>query len=489
MCNMTVNSREVAPQEYQRMGKFVKVLDVKHGTYTEETTAEPEQAIAETTQDAEPKNTNDKSHTALQEGLNPTRVFYKGEWRVLVLFLPIKCGHDFADRCEIKALPERNYEDIATSLENGKNGFSEWYLYDPETTCKRLKRYQDTAMKKFTAKTGVQVLEAELNHPERKAVETEKNAPRRPKSVHKDIQEEPSTASMQCGEIEVKASTPEQVKYISMIQSVEQMGKTRYMFTVSDDFCVELIICEHDLENKNDLMNHWYQHGYVKERNATHMGLHCYYTDFDGNCYGRYNHTEKKGKLNFEWVLPYTPENLGKLLAEAIKRYDDDSELVIVDVSSEFPHIYTIVKSGENWIESINSAYKDAHESAEICRQHMKNHPDNADYWKARVEEYERVYYRAMRYSDFERIQRERILKQPLHEVTEQDYEEMLDVLPPLHWVEINGVSEFCMMEMYTGCYTNQYAHDKKTGKYYQKLVDATDRDTWIHKLLEKGVA
>lgn len=124
----------------------------------------------ETAHDAEPKNTNDKSHTALQEGLNPTRVFYKGEWRVLVLFLPIKGGHDFADRCEIKALPERNYEDIATSLENGKHGFSEWYLYDPETTCKRLKRYQDTAMKKFTAKTGVQVLEAELNHPERKAV-------------------------------------------------------------------------------------------------------------------------------------------------------------------------------------------------------------------------------------------------------------------------------------------------------------------------------
>jgi hypothetical protein len=130
----------------------------------------PEQATAETMQNAEPKNTNDKSHTALQEGLNPTRVFYKGEWRVLVLFLPIKGGHDFADRCEIKALPERNYEDIATSLENGNHGFREWYLYDPETTCKRLKRYQDTAMKKFTAKTGVQVLEAELNHPERKAV-------------------------------------------------------------------------------------------------------------------------------------------------------------------------------------------------------------------------------------------------------------------------------------------------------------------------------
>lgn len=66
MCNMTVNSREVAPQEYQRMGKFVKVLDVKHGTYTEETTAEPEQATAETAQNAEPEQEKAESEAPEQ---------------------------------------------------------------------------------------------------------------------------------------------------------------------------------------------------------------------------------------------------------------------------------------------------------------------------------------------------------------------------------------------------------------------------------------
>lgn len=45
----------------------------------------------------------------------------------------------------------------------------------------------------------------------------------------------------------------------------------------------------------------------------------------------------------------------------------------------------------------------------------------------------------------------------------------MLEVLPPENWVTINNVNEFCMSEHYTGLYTNQYAHDKNTNKYYCK--------------------
>ena len=40
------------------------------------------------------------------------------------------------------------------------------------------------------------------------------------------------------------------------------------------------------------------------------------------------------------------------------------------------------------------------------------------------------------------------------------------------------------MSEFYTSHYTHQYAKDRRTGKYYSKLVDYRDRSTWIHALL-----
>lgn len=295
-----------------------------------------------------------------------------------------------------------------------------------------------------------------------------------------------STLNTETFEIEFKASNPEEQKYLDMIQKVERMGTIRYRFTIADNFCMDVVICEHDLNDKNDLMNLWYKHGYVKERTLTHMGLECYYTDFENGCYGRYNPTETKSKLNFEWVLPYTPENLGKLLAEAIKRYDDDSDMFVVDVNGSLTYANSVISKGESPEEAVEEAFAKAHEDAERYAEYKKRYPENAEYWQKQIDECKNADYRAMRSSDFSRIQRQKFLRQPLHEVTAEDYEEMLDVLPPIHWVEINGVSEFCMMEMFTGTFTNQYAHDKKTGKYYQKLVDVTDRDTWIHKILER---
>lgn len=295
-----------------------------------------------------------------------------------------------------------------------------------------------------------------------------------------------NTTTVNAFEIEFKANNPEEQKYLCMIQKVERMGTIRYRFTIADNFCMDMVICEHDLNDKNDLMNLWYKHGYVKERTLTHMGLDCYYTDFENGCYGRYNPTIVKSKLNFEWVLPYTPENLGKLLAESIKRYVEDSELYVVDVNGGLTYVNSVISKEESPEEAVDEAYAKAHEDAERYAEYKKFYPENAEYWQKQIDECKNADYRAMRYSDFARIQRQKLLKQPMCEVTAEDYEEMLDVLPPIHWVEINGVSEFCMMEMFTGTFTNQYAHDKKTGKYYQKLVDVTDRDTWIHKILER---
>lgn len=89
-----------------------------------------------------------------------------------------------------------------------------------------------------------------------------------------------------------------------------------------------------------------------------------------------------------------------------------------------------------------------------------------------------------MLYDDFLEIQRAVLLDGEPEEITESEFEEMLDVLPPLYWGTINGIEMFCMREMYTGTYTFQYAYNKMNDKYYRKMVDAADRSTWLHNML-----
>lgn len=100
------------------------------------------------------------------------------------------------------------------------------------------------------------------------------------------------------------------------------------------------------------------------------------------------------------------------------------------------------------------------------------------------VKKYENADFQAMTFGEFLKREREKILSDPMTEITEEKYNEMLDVLPPLAWCTRNGIEEFCMEEFYTGSYTSQYAHDKSTGKYYTKIVDYRDKTTWIDALL-----
>ena len=71
-----------------------------------------------------------------------------------------------------------------------------------------------------------------------------------------------------------------------------------------------------------------------------------------------------------------------------------------------------------------------------------------------------------------------------MKEITEETFEDMLNVLPPIKWCTIDGIEMFCMSEMLTGFYTSQYIHDKGTNKYYHKIVDVTDKATWGHNFI-----
>lgn len=64
----------------------------------------------------------------------------------------------------------------------------------------------------------------------------------------------------------------------------------------------------------------------------------------------------------------------------------------------------------------------------------------------------------------------------PLHEITETEYIEALEVLPPIY--RAGAMHGFFMCEFTSGSITSQYVqHD---GRYYSAYVDILHRETWI---------
>lgn len=99
---------------------------------------------------------------------------------------------------------------------------------------------------------------------------------------------------------------------------------------------------------------------------------------------------------------------------------------------------------------------------------------------------------RIMTFGEFLRRERELVLSREVYEVSKETWWEMLEVLPPLKWVDRHCaardccVNEFCMSEFNSGSYTTQYARvetDEGT-KYYGATVDYFDESTWIHNRL-----
>lgn|SRR5574343_84779 len=67
--------------------------------------------------------------------------------------------------------------------------------------------------------------------------------------------------------------------------------------------------------------------------------------------------------------------------------------------------------------------------------------------------------------------------------ITEDDYYEMLECLPPLEYTNIaNILQRFCMSEFYVGNITSQYAKCKIAGEWYflTKKVIFKDETTYI---------
>lgn len=65
------------------------------------------------------------------------------------------------------------------------------------------------------------------------------------------------------------------------------------------------------------------------------------------------------------------------------------------------------------------------------------------------------------------------VILQDAEEISEDDYYEMLECLPPLKMEQ----NYFVMSEFFTGTYTSQFY--KKDDKYYHKMIDYKRPETW----------
>jgi len=92
--------------------------------------------------------------------------------------------------------------------------------------------------------------------------------------------------------------------------------------------------------------------------------------------------------------------------------------------------------------------------------------------------------YEPMTYDEYKRRERVFWLSDPATEITEEQWTDALEVLPPMRWVQEPGFNSFLMSEMMSGTFTNQYARYGygTTARYFSRMVDAADRDTWMKR-------
>lgn len=118
-------------------------------------------------------------------------------------------------------------------------------------------------------------------------------------------------------------------KYTQFITSVEKRG-TRRLYHIGENFIVEAMTCEHNLENKNDIMNIWKKSRRIEKALPTHISIDTFFTDKDGNCWGYYNVTHKKSEdgkrvvIDFDYLREATEENELELVAECVRMQEMD---------------------------------------------------------------------------------------------------------------------------------------------------------------------
>lgn len=135
---------------------------------------------------------------------------------------------------------------------------------------------------------------------------------------------------------------------------------------------------------------------------------------------------------------------------------------------------------------------EDGHITLEKARQYQANQIrslekilkecTNQDYrreWEKQLAVVKNCEYLLMSFSEFKAKERDRYLSIPIRQVTEEQFQQALECLPPLHYTRHpDGSTSFCISEMLTGPYTEQYFQCSEG--CFRKTVICYDRSTWI---------
>lgn len=118
---------------------------------------------------------------------------------------------------------------------------------------------------------------------------------------------------------------------ITGIKSIDHRAATRTLYELEgttprgEHIAVEFTACTNN-GSKHSLPVIWHKAGYTAEVLPSYWAVDVYATDTAG-CWGRYNPTvfDHSHELNFDWVLPATPANRHKILAEIIRRANKEA--------------------------------------------------------------------------------------------------------------------------------------------------------------------
>ena len=88
---------------------------------------------------------------------------------------------------------------------------------------------------------------------------------------------------------------------------------------------MKIVHCENP-GGKNSPPYLWFKHGLTDKLMETYISCHTYVHDSEGNCYGKYNVTEKydgkRNVINSDWLLEDTEENRKKIIEVCIKLFE-----------------------------------------------------------------------------------------------------------------------------------------------------------------------
>lgn len=135
----------------------------------------------------------------------------------------------------------------------------------------------------------------------------------------------------------------------------------------------------------------------------------------------------------------------------------------------------------------MHKAFASYSDDLECVINNKKNFPKDADYWQSQIEYYRSILkagFEVITFEEYIKRESQKYLNKEPREITEDEYNYALNILPPYLWGNNGSYSMFFISEAIHLSFHAQYIYVKPTGKYYTTIADVLDKSTWLNKLL-----